>query len=119
MRATRMLLAAAVLSLAAASTASAQGYTPRAYYYPSAGTYATTAGWVAIPAPGYYFNVPAAYGRPAFAPAPSYAPRGYAWNPAPRRPVWTQRGVGPSGTPYYSSAVHSLHGRGFDSSRHR
>lgn len=114
MRAMQAILTAATLSLAA-STASAQGFAPRAYYYPSAGYYQTTAGLVAIPAPGYYYNVPAAFAQPTFTSA-SY---GY-WNAGATHSAWTRGGGGPTGgTPYYANAVHSLHGRGYDSSRHR
>lgn len=40
---------------------------------------------------------------------------GYSYPTAAR---YGSRGGGPNNPPFYSSAVHSLHGRGFDSSRH-
>ena len=41
---------------------------------------------------------------------------GYGY-PAPAR-YGVSRGGGPNSPPYHSGAVHSLHGRGFDSARH-
>ncbi len=41
---------------------------------------------------------------------------GYAYPTAAR--YGGPRGGGPNNPPYYSGAVHSLHGRGFDSARH-
>lgn len=50
------------------SAATAQDYAPlapRAYYFPLAGYYNTTAGVVWVPAPGYYHVVPTQYYPPA------------------------------------------------------
>lgn len=110
--------ALAILTLGATS-AQAQG-TPPAYYYPGAGYYATTAGTVYIPAPGYYYDVPARFVAPT---VPAYGPTtgpgwGYGYGYRPSMGYRTRRGGGPNNPPYYSSAVHSLHGRGIDSSRH-
>lgn len=84
-----------------------------AYYYPSAGWYATTGGPLYIPVPGHYYNVPASVGVPSYAVAPP------SWNPpypyAPRR---FSRGPRYNSPSFYSGAQHSLHGRGFDSGQH-
>lgn len=106
------------------TSARAQDYAPGgspAYYYPGAGYYGTTAGTVYIPAPGYYYNVPAQQAAPTsygFAPATrpgwSYS-SGYQPSPGygVRRGGWN-----PNNPAYYSGAVHSLHGRGWDSGQH-
>jgi hypothetical protein len=111
--------------LAFAQEASAQDQ--QAYYYPTAGTYATTAGPVKIPSPGYYYNVPA-----AFAPAAPVGPPAGVWpgwsgvTSSPRSQVYSptrvRRGYG--STPYYwgggsGGTPHYLHGRGYDSGSHR
>lgn len=125
----RKLTVAGVLAIGTglgleATSARAQGYapvSPPAYYYPAAGHYATTLGTVYIPTPGYYHNVPARFA----------APTSYVYAPT-TRPGWTygygdrssagyrarRGGGGPNNPPYYSSALHSLHGRGIDSGRH-
>lgn len=103
----------AALGLAyAASPAAAQQPAYPTYYFPAAGYYSTAQGTVFVGAPGYYYVIAPAY-QPAYQPswdAPSY------YTPPARREV--ARGGGPNNPPYYSSAIHSLHGRGIDSSRH-
>jgi hypothetical protein len=117
----RPLLKAATLAVAltllglGSSVALGQG--PPVYYYPAAGYYSTTAGTVYIPAPGYYYNTPATVSaRPsyAYAPTPSNSGRSYGYTVRPIRRV----GGGPNNPPFYESALHSLHGRGYDSARH-
>jgi hypothetical protein len=110
-----LLSLAGLLSFAAEGRAQAQP----AYYYPTQGWYATTAGSVFIPAPGYYYNVPRAAAAPVYAPAaPNYATAPPTWVPNLYRPGGASRGPRVSNPPYYSSGIHSLHGRGIDSSRH-
>lgn len=124
-------LAIGALLAIGAPAARAQGDAPGAsqtFYYPSAGHYATTAGSVYIPAPGYYYNVPAGYAATpsygyGYAPAPRYSypgpSYGYAYRYGPSSGYSPRRGGGgPNNPPYYSGAQHSLHGRGFDSGRH-
>jgi hypothetical protein len=109
----KLVIGIGALGLASLLVTATRAQGPSAFYYPSAGSYATTAGTVYIPAPGYYYNVPARVAAPAYAvpprtgpTAPSYTTPGLVGRPRSSNP------------PYYSSAVHSLHGRGIDSSRH-
>jgi hypothetical protein len=113
-KAATLAVALALLGLGS-SVARAQG--PPVYYYPAAGYYSTTAGTVYIPTPGYYYNTPATVSvQPsyAYAPAPRYRGWSYGSTIRPIRRV----GGGPNNPPYYESALHSLHGRGYDSARH-
>jgi hypothetical protein len=102
------------LTLFTLGTARAQA--PAVYYYPASGLYQTTAGTVAIPAAGYYYNVPAAYAAAPYAAAPAMY---YA--PAPRVATYRPHAAyssNPNNPPYYMGGMHSLHARGHDSSRH-
>ncbi len=112
------LLTGALLTIPA--TAGAQG--PPIFYYPTVGTYMTTAGPVLIPAPGYYYNVPAQYAQPATLTASARY-----WTPGPTAPP-VYRTPGSSGgmgtTPYFQAGgsgatPHYLHGRGYDTASHR
>lgn len=109
MRAFMKALGLAAIGLAyAASSAAAQQPAYPTYYFPAAGHYSTAQGTVYVGAPGYYYVTAPSY-------QPSWGAPTYYYPPA-RREV--SRGGGPNNPPYYSSAIHSLHGRGIDSSRH-
>jgi len=68
----------------AIGTSAARAQTPRAFYYPAPGNYATTQGTVNIPAAGYYYNVPLnavpAPANPAPAQGSTYSPFYYPPN---------------------------------------
>ena len=64
---------------------SAQAQIGPAYYYPSAGDYATTFGTVHIPFAGYYFNVPLSAVPYRGVGSPPPVPR--VSNPIPRAPA--------------------------------
>jgi hypothetical protein len=75
-------VALAFAALVGASAEASAQTTPRVYYYPTAGVYATTAGPVTFPAPGYYYNVPTYVGayRPSVpTAAPPAWPRTYSY----------------------------------------
>jgi hypothetical protein len=104
-------------------TAQDQGYaaTPPAYYYPAEDYTDTTAGVVYIPAPGYY-NTPNSFGTPSY--GSSYYGSSSDHSMAPRYGSSVSRSYGrrgggpPNNPPYYSSGIHSLHGRGHSSHQH-
>ena len=81
----------------AIGTSAARAQTPRVFYYPAPGNYATTQGTVNIPAAGYYYNVPLnAVPAPA-SPAPA---QGFTYSNSsfyyPRGGASTEGGGGPA-----------------------